>query len=100
VTRRVSLTPEAEADVEDAHVWYVERGLGLAEDFRRSLDECMARIAGHPESYPAVHRSIRRALLRRFPYCVFYVVEAERAVVIGCLHARRDPQAWRLRGVS
>jgi plasmid stabilization system protein ParE len=100
VTHRVSLTPEAEADVEEAHVWYAERGLGLAEDFRRSLDECMGRIASHPEGFPSVHRSVRRALLRRFPYCVFYVLEPERALVIGCFHARRDPRVWRLRGVG
>jgi hypothetical protein len=35
----------------------------------------MASIAAHPESHPVVRHSIRRALLRRFPYCVFYVVE-------------------------
>lgn len=100
MTLQVSLTPEAEADVEEVHVWYAERGLALADDFRRSLDECMARIASHPEGFPAVHGWVRRALLRRFPYCVFYVLEAERAVVIGCFHARRDPRVWRLRGVG
>jgi plasmid stabilization system protein ParE len=97
VTLQVSLTPEAEADVQEAHLWYAERGMGLAEDFRRSLDECFGRIASHPESYPVVHRTVRRALLRRFPYCIFYVPESEHVVVIGCLHARRDPRAWRLR---
>jgi plasmid stabilization system protein ParE len=97
VTLQVSLTPEAEADVQEAHLWYAERGMGLAEDFRRSLDECFSRVVSHPESYPTVHRAVRRALLRRFPYCIFYVLEPERAVVIGCLHARRDPRAWRLR---
>jgi hypothetical protein len=41
---------------------------------------------------------IRRALLRsRFPYCVFYSIEGEEAVVVGCFHAHRDPEVWRLR---
>ena len=97
MTRQISLTPEAEADAAEAHAWYAERGMGLAEDFRHSLDECMNRIASHPDGYPVVHRSVRRVLLRRFPYCLFYLLDAERAVVIGCFHARRDPQAWRLR---
>ena len=100
MTLRVDLTLEAKADVEEVHAWYAERGMGLAEDFRRSLDQCMANIASHPESYPVVHRSLRRALLRRFPYCMFYVVERERALVHGCFHARRDPQAWQLRGAG
>ena len=100
MTLRVDLTPEAEADVEEAHAWYAARGSGLAEDFRRSLDQCMSNISSHPESYPVVHRSLRRALLRRFPYCIFNVVEPARAVVVGCFHARRDPQAWQLRGAG
>jgi len=100
VTPRVDLTPEAQADVEEVHAWYAERGVGLAEAFRRSLEQCIANIATHPESYSVVHRSVRRALLRRFPYCVFYMVEPQRALVIGCFHARRDPHAWQLRGAG
>lgn len=97
MTARVDLTPEAEADVDEAHAWYAEREPGLAEDFRRALDECMASIATHPESHPVVRHSIRRALLRRFPYCVFYVVEPERIVIQACFHARRNPQSWQAR---
>jgi plasmid stabilization system protein ParE len=97
VTLRVDLTPEAEADLAEIHAWYAERGIELAEGFRRALDEAMAAFARHPEMHPVVHRSVRRALLRRFPYCVFYVIEAERVVVYGCFHARRDPQSWQLR---
>jgi toxin ParE1/3/4 len=100
VTYQVSLTPEAEADIEEAHLWYAERGMGLAEDFRRSLDQCIATIVGYPEGFPVVHRSVRRALLRRFPYCIFYVLEPERAIVIGCVHARRDPRAWQVRAAG
>jgi plasmid stabilization system protein ParE len=100
VTYQVSLTPEAEADIEEAHLWYAERGIDLAEDFRRSLDQCIATIASYPEGFPVVHRSVRRALLRRFPYCIFYVLGPERAIVVGCFHARRDPSAWRVRAAG
>ena len=78
MTLRIALTLEAQADVEEVHAWYAARGAA-------------------PEAHPVVHRSIHRALLRRFPYCVFYVVERDRVVVHGCLHARRDPSIWQLR---
>jgi plasmid stabilization system protein ParE len=100
VTLRVDLSPEAQADVEEVHAWYGQRRVGLAEDFRRSLDQCIASIASHPQGHPILHGSVRRALLRRFPYCIFYVVEQQRVLVVGCFHARRDPRAWQLRGVS
>ena len=47
--------------------WYNEQGHGLADEFRRSVDACLAVIQRHPEAFPKVHRDLRRALLRRFP---------------------------------
>lgn len=100
MTLRLEFTPEAEADVAEAHRWYAERGLGLGEEFLRSLDACLQAIVRFPESHSLAHRQVRRALLRRFPYCVFYLIEAERAVVVAVFHARRDPRAWQSRGVG
>jgi len=36
-------------------------------------------------------------LLRRFPYCVFYILEPNEIVVLACMHGHRDPQLWRER---
>lgn len=96
----VVFTAAAEADVAEAHLWYRERGLGLGDDFVRSVDACVAGLARHPEGYSIVHRDVRRALLRRFPYALFYVVQRERIVVLGCFHAARDPRIWRSRGAG
>lgn len=93
----VRLTPEAEADLTEAYSWYRDRGADLGEDFLRSFDAVLDVIVQHPQGYPEVHRNIRRALMRRFPYCVFYILDAEGPVVLGCFHARRDPTAWRRR---
>ena len=75
MTIEIRFRPEAEADVLEAHVWYRERGLSLAEEFLRSLDASLDLIRRLPESHPVVHRQVRRALLRRFPYGIFYVHE-------------------------
>ena len=93
----IRLTPEAFADLQDARSWYAERGGNLASRFIESFEIVVRNIEGHPEIYPLVHRQVRRALLHRFPYCVFYVSEAEGPLVVGCFHARRDPSAWRRR---
>ena len=36
---------------------------------------------------------MRRAVLRRFPYGLFYVVDGEQVNVLGCLDLRRDPRS-------
>lgn len=93
----VRLTPEALADLRDARSWYADRGADLAQAFTTSFEAVVRNLDAHPEVYPVVHRQVRRALLGGFPYCVFYVLEAEGPLVLACFHARRDPSAWRRR---
>jgi plasmid stabilization system protein ParE len=40
---------------------------------------------------------VRCALVRRFPYAVYYRVEPERIVVIAVFHTKRDPGVWQSR---
>jgi plasmid stabilization system protein ParE len=95
---RVRLTPETEADLEQAFAWYAKRSAELGADFFACFEAVVRQVEQFPESAPVVHGSFRRALLRsRFPYCVFYSIEGEEAVVVGCFHAHRDPEVWRLR---
>jgi len=89
------LTPGAEFDVGDALAWYRERGHSLGEQFLQALDECAESVRLNPLAYAKVHGDIRRALFRRFPYCLFYIVTPEDIVVLACLHGHRDPKVWR-----
>ena len=84
--------------MEEALAWYRQRQPGLDEVFAAALDDGLARIAEHPEGLPIVHRAVRRALIARFPYGVFYLLEESRVIVIACLHAARDPSSWRRKG--
>jgi plasmid stabilization system protein ParE len=40
---------------------------------------------------------VRRGLVRRFPYGVFYVVTDDAIVILAVFHASRDPAGWRSR---
>ncbi|MCL4686719.1 type II toxin-antitoxin system RelE/ParE family toxin [Myxococcota bacterium] len=94
---RVRLTPEAEADLDQALAWYAERSAGLGADFFACFEAVVRQVEQFPESAPLIHPSFRRVLLRRFPYCVFYSIESGEVVVVGCFHAHRDPEVWRVR---
>ena len=91
------LTPAAEADVDGVLAWYRERGHDLGDQFFDALDQCLESVERNPLAYAVVYRDIRRALLRRFPYCVFYLVSEKEIVVLACLHGHRDPEAWQSR---
>ena len=93
----IRLTPEAEADLTDAYAWYRDRGESLASDFLASFESVLETLRHHPESFPEAHTQVRRALMRRFPYAVFYVLGAGGPVVLGIFHARRNPTKWKRR---
>ena len=64
---------------------------------RTSLDSTIQLIAAMPAAGRVVYRGLRRALVRRFPFAVYYVLEGEQIVVRGVLHMSRHPQVWQRR---
>ena len=97
MTRRVIFKPAAEAEMEQAHAWYEQRKAGLGDEFLRCVDACIASLQRNPEAYPVAHKQVRMALVRRFPYLVFYTPEANQITVFLVFHAARDPQMWKRR---
>jgi plasmid stabilization system protein ParE len=98
MNRRLVIYPAAENDIAAAAQWYEEQGSSkLSLEFRSALDQTFSSIKENPELYARAYRSLRRALLRRFPYGVFYVPRPERVVVLAVLHTSRNPKLWRTR---
>ena len=95
--KRLRLTPEAELDLDEAYSWYQAQRAGLAADFLAAVGTCIASIRRCPEAYQLVDPTMRRALLRRFPYAVFYEVGAVDIVIYAVFHCARNPHAWRRR---
>lgn len=90
--------PEAEADLTEACRWYEARAGGLGAQFLLSVDAAFASIERAPQQYAIVYRDIvRRALTRRFPYSVFFIVGERVVSIIGVIHTKRSPAAWQNR---
>ena len=72
-------------------------GPGLGDDFMDAADECFRRIRTNPAEFPVIYKSVRRALLRRFSFCIYFVLVENVSVVIAVLHGRRSPAVWKRR---
>ena len=91
------IRPEAEAELADAYEWYEQRVQGLGDQFLLSVDAVLQSVIRSPHQYPQVFKSIRRALLHRFPYTIFFVVGEGRITVLAFFHAKRNPKRWKKR---
>lgn len=99
MTKSLILAPEATADIADAFLWYEEQSMGLGMEFVRCVEAALRTIQRTPLQFPLVHESYRRALVRRFPYAVFFEFEPDhdRCVVYSVFHCSQDPAKWRNR---
>jgi len=87
----VVFSPAARAELIEAGDWYAARNAELADRF------VVARIAAAPQQFPVVHRDVRRARCRRFPYALFFRLVDGTLQVIACFHGKRDPRQWQRR---
>ena len=97
MTLPVVWIPEANEDLLEARAWYDNIRPGLGDRFALAVEATVEAIAEHPLQFPVVYRSRRRAGVRRFPYGIFFAVQADRIVMIACFHGRRNPRRWRSR---
>ena len=94
---KVFFRPEAETDIEEAAIWYENQRPGLGDEFLDELRSLCKTISENPAIYPVVHRSTRRALIRRFPFGVYFRIEDEQVIVFAIIHGSRHPRRWRQR---
>lgn len=97
MTRRALFRPQAEADLVEARNWYEERQPGLGARFAALVESTIEQIAETPLAYPRVRGETRRAVLRRFPYAVYFQVLPEEVVILAVIHSQRHARRWRSR---
>jgi len=93
----VIFTPAARAELIGAQDWYESEAPGLGRRFRAEIGAVVQRLTDNPRQFPVVHRDVRRAKVRKFPYTLFFRMEADAVMVIACFHSSRDPRRWQSR---
>lgn len=89
--------PEAAEDIEDAALWYEARQPDLGPSFVEEINAVFERVEAGPLRYPVAHHAFRRALVRRFPFAVYFGLDGADVVVFAVLHQRRARSLLRAR---
>jgi plasmid stabilization system protein ParE len=69
------IRPNAEEDLRQAYAWYEEQRVGLGDDFLLCYEAALDAIIENPTRFPIIQHKIRRTLIRRFPYAIYYVFD-------------------------
>jgi len=88
---KVRYTDRAKDDLEIPFEWYEDQRHGLGFEFLDCVEAVIETILQTPKLFTKHHDNFRRALVRRFPFSVFYTIEKEEIVVHAIFDNRRDP---------
>ena len=95
MTRSIVFRGQARAEFDAAADWYEKERSGLGAEFLDEIEQLLARIAAQPEQFPKAHRDIRQAVVRRFPYCVYFRERGPIIVILAIFHSARNPAMCR-----
>lgn len=94
---RVIQHPEAAAELTEAARFYEGKAPGLGVQFLDAVDEAVASIAAAPERWRRLEEEVRRYLIPRFPYAIYYRVGSDYVRILAFKHHSRHPEYWRYR---
>jgi plasmid stabilization system protein ParE len=91
----IIIQPDAASDILEAAKWYDNNLKGLGGSFLDSVDSAINSVQQNPDAYPKVYKELRRILLKKFPFGIFYLVEENKIVIVAVFHASRNPKQWK-----
>ena len=94
VAYRLKFSGRAIREIGEAYEWYEAQSQGLGLEYEAALELQVRRLEQAPLLYAEILPEIRRTLLPRFPYGVFYAVRDDLVHVLAVIHNARDPKRW------
>lgn len=83
---------EASDESHAAAEWYEERRAGLGDEFMEEVEQVKERIWRTPQAFPLHTGSeLRKCILRRFPYTIFFLEQEDRIWIAAVAHQKRRP---------
>ena len=95
---RLEFHPEAELELIEAAVYYERQVVGLGERFEAEIRRATDLLLVQPEIGIPADSHLRKFVLTRFPFTLFYVVSGNALRIEAVAHQYRRPGYWKLRG--
>ncbi len=94
---RLEVSSEAELEIFEAALRYERERIGLGVRFETQCNTAFARLVDNPFQFPVIEEGVRRAIVRVFPYAVYFTLEADLITVLAVLHMHRHLDTWKRR---
>lgn len=87
-----SLSPNAEADLQEAALWYESHQIGLGKKFAQKVESYFFRIQNNPLHFPLKKGNLREAYIQKFPYVIIYQIIGDNIIVFAVFNTHQNPE--------
>lgn len=88
--------PEALQEYSEAIQYYSDISPSLASAFIIQIENGIANILQFPQAWHPIEQDIRRCLIKRFPFGIYYTIEDDHSIIIqAVMHLSRKPNYWK-----
>jgi hypothetical protein len=94
---RIAISEIAEIDILIGKEWYNSQKNLLGDEFISALENKIKVIQSNPYQFSIIKKDIRKALITRFPFGIYYFVEGEIINIFAVIHFSRNPKIWKQR---
>lgn len=94
---RLIVNPFAEHDLKISKKWYDLQKGNLGTEFILEVENTIQSILSNPFQFTKIKGEIRRALIKRFPFGIYYFVKGDIINVFAVFHFNRNPKIWKSR---
>jgi hypothetical protein len=94
---RIVITDIAEIDIVTGKNWYNSQQNKLGDEFISEIENKILVIQSNPYLFSIIKKDIRKALLKRFPFGIYYFLEGDVINIFAVIHFSRNPKIWKQR---
>ena len=94
---KIELSDEAEQDFDNSYEFYANKSENVANSFYQDVNNSLEKITESPNTFPKALKDIRKFVMKKFPFIIYYQVKRFTIRVLAIFHASRNPESWQKR---
>jgi len=90
----IEFLPLAKSELDDAVKYYNLQVQGLGSRYKSEVKSTIKRVAVFPTAFIEVKPEIRRCIMHKFPYNIYYSIQDNIILILAIAHQHRKPDYW------
>ena len=96
---KITILQPAQLEIIEAFEYYEYSSKGLGFQFLNEIDYSINMIRDFPDLWTKLtpKSKIRKCVIKKFPYCIYYLSDIHVVTIIAIAHFHRKPMYWKER---